>query len=155
MEVENLVIALNSEATDAPLALVATYPAAGATNVYNDVVPKAVFSAPVTGIDSSAFTLTDSSGARVPASVHHIGDGTWGVFPDRIFLKPGETYAARVAAGVCGFSGDCTKKAVMWKFTVAPKGEHGTGDTSIPAGFTPEQQRGLLPGSAVRSAEAR
>ncbi len=109
---------------------------AGATHVYHDVVPKAVFSAPVTGIDSSAITLADSSGVRVPASVHHIGDGTWGVFPDRVFLKPGETYTARVAAGMCGVSRNCTKRAVAWKFTVASKDEHGTGDTTIPSGFT-------------------
>jgi hypothetical protein len=156
MEVENLVIALNGEAAvAAPPALVATYPAAGATNVYHDVVPKAVFSAPVTGVDRSTFTLTDRAGVRVPASVHQIGDGTWGVFPDRVFLKPGETYTARVAAGICGFSRSCTKSAVAWTFTVASKDDHGTGDTTIPAGFAPAQQRGLLRAATVSAEETR
>jgi len=31
----------------------------------------------------------------VAASVHQIGDGTWGLFPDQVFLKGGETYTAR------------------------------------------------------------
>jgi len=156
MEVENFVIALNGEKTvDVSPALVAAYPAPGATTVYHDVVPKAVFSVPVTGIDGGTFTLADSSGARVPASVHHIGDGTWGLFPDRIFLKRGETYSVRLAAGVCDFSRNCTKKPAVWKFTVASTGEQGTGDTAIPAGFPPGQPRGLLRASTVRSAETR
>jgi hypothetical protein len=114
---------------------VATYPAAGATHVYQDVVPKASFSAPVTGLDNDTFTLVDSAGARVPASVHQVGDGTWGLFPDRIFLKAGERYTARLASGVCGYSKSCTKKPVVWTFTVVMEGEPGAGDTTIRAGF--------------------
>src|SRR5258705_11716008 len=137
MEVENLVIALDGDATvDAPPALVATYPVAGATRVYHDVVPKAGLSAPVTGIARSTFTLAASSGVRVPASVHHIGDGTWGVFPDRVFLKPGETYTARVAAGLCGGSRKSTKKGCRWEIPVGSKGENATGETPLPPGLT-------------------
>jgi hypothetical protein len=122
-------------------AVVATYPRPGALDAYLDVVPKASFSEPVTRVDSNTFTLVDRSGTRVPASVHQIGDGTWGLFPDRVFLKPGETYTARVAPGVCGFAETCTTEAVAWKFTVASRPENSAGDTTIPAGFPAGQQR--------------
>jgi len=136
MQVGNLVIHIDGEpSAPAAPAVVATYPAAGATHVYQDVVPKASFSAPVTGLDNDTFTLVDSAGARVPASVHQVGDGTWGLFPDRIFLKAGERYTARLASGVCGYSKSCTKKPVVWTFTVVMEGEPGAGDTTIRAGF--------------------
>ena len=64
-----------------------------------------------------------------------IGDGTWGLFPDRVFLNPGETYSAGVSAGVCGVEGTCTAQPVVWKFTVASRRGEGTGDTTIPAGY--------------------
>ena len=136
MQVRNLVIHVDGEPADvAAPAVIATYPVAGATRVYEDVVPKVSFSAPVTALNPDTFTLADSSGARVTASVHQIGEGTWGLFPDRVFLKRGETYTARVAAGVCGYSKGCTKHAVVWKFTVASEGETGAGDTTIRTGF--------------------
>jgi hypothetical protein len=136
MQVRNLVIHVDGERADvAAPAVIATYPVAGATRVYEDVVPKVSFSAPVSALNPDTFTLADSSGARVNASVHQIGDGTWGLFPDRVFLKRGETYTARVAAGVCGYSKGCTKHAVVWKFTVASEGENGAGDTTIRTGF--------------------
>ena len=64
-----------------------------------DAVVKAFFSKPVRGVDRSSFTLVDSRGRKVPASVDQIGDGTWALFPDRVFLSGGETYTARLAAG--------------------------------------------------------
>ena len=39
------------------------------------------------GVDAHTFTLTDASGAAVPAGVDQIGDGAWGLFPDRIRLR--------------------------------------------------------------------
>ena len=147
MEVRNFVIHVDGEPREAAApAVAATYPAAGATQVYPDVVPKASFSAPVTALDADTFTLVDSRGAPVPASVQQIGEGTWGLFPDRIFLTPGETYTARIASGICGDSKNCTSTSVSWRFTVAPAGEDGTGDTSIPAGFQPAAP----PGAARR-----
>ena len=140
MEVRNWVIRVDGErSTDAAPAIVATYPPPDAADAFPDVVPKASFSEPVTRVDNNTFTLVDGAGARVSASVHQIGDGTWGLFPDRIFLKPGETYTARVTAGVCGYAGKCTTKGVAWKFTVASRTEHAAGDTTIPAGFPARQ----------------
>ena len=98
-------------------------------------MPKVTFSEPVTKVDGSTFTLTDAAGQRVPASVHQIGEGTWGLFPHRVFLTAGETYTARVAPGVCRYTGPCTTNALTWSFTVAAKRGTGRGDTTIPAGF--------------------
>jgi hypothetical protein len=141
MDVRNWLIRVNGgRTTDAAPTVVATYPRRGVTDVYQNVVPKASFSEPATKVDNRTFTLVDSAGARVPASVHQIGDGTWGLFPDRVFLKGGETYTARLAAGVCGYAGNCTKKTVAWHFTVASKRGDGTGDTTIPTGFAASQQ---------------
>jgi hypothetical protein len=89
----------------------------------------------VTRVDVNTFTLTDAAGARVPASVHQIGDGTWGLFPDRIFLKGGETYTVRLSAGVCGYERACSAKPAVWTFTVASRPERAEGDTTIPVGF--------------------
>ena len=144
MEVRNWVIRVaGAPETGAAPAVVSTYPQPGAIDVFADVVPKASFSQPVTRVDTTTFTLTDPSGVRIPASVHQIGDGTWGLFPDQIFLKPGATYTARLAGGLCGVK-TCSAKAVAWKFTVTARKGSGTGDTTIPAGFTagPRPQSG-------------
>jgi len=123
-------------ASATPPAVRFTYPPQGAADVFQDVVPKVQFSEPVTRLDARTFTLTDASGRIVPASVDHIGDGAWGLFPNRVFLTYGETYTARVAAGVCGYTGKCTTKALTWRFRVAAKKGEARGDTTIPAGFT-------------------
>lgn len=141
MEVVNWMIRVEGSGADvAPPAIRSTYPLQQATDVYQDVVPKAVFSEPVTKVDASTFTLTDASGRPVRASVYQIGEGTWGLFPDRVFLTGGETYTARVAAGVCGYTGKCTTKALAWTFRVAAKRGEGRGDTTIPAGFAAARQ---------------
>jgi hypothetical protein len=122
---------------------VAAYPQAGATRVYADVVVKAFFSEPVSGVDSQSFTLTDSQGAPVPAWVDPIGPGTWGLFPNQVFMKPGETYTARVKHGVCDVHGArCTPDDVVWSFTISDDPNKGAGDTSVPMGFE-------LPGPSV------
>jgi hypothetical protein len=93
-------------------------------------------------VDAGTFTLAGADGAPVPASVDQIGDGTWGLFPDRVFLTPGETYTARIAAGVCGFERTCTARPIVWTFTVAARRGEGTGNTAIPAGFPARALRG-------------
>jgi hypothetical protein len=135
MEVRNWVIAVEGGRHDAAPPAIATYPDNGAADVYQDVVPKVWFSEPVSGIDDRSFVLTDAAGARVAASVHQIGDGAWGLFPDRVFLTGGATYTARLAAGVCGYAGGCTTKAVAWSFKVTPVRGQGVGDTSVSIGF--------------------
>jgi len=140
MEVRNWVIRVQGEAaTGAAPALAAAYPPPDATDVFVDVVPKASFSQPVTRLDASTFTLVDADGSVVPASVHQIGDGTWGLFPDQVFLRPGATYTARVAAGICGVA-KCTTAPITWKFTVTTQRGNGAGDTTIPIGFPPAGQ---------------
>jgi hypothetical protein len=77
----------------------------------------------------------------VPAEVDQIGDGTWALFPRDVFLKANEAYTARLAAGVCGFEGNCTKKPVSWSFrTSAVRGE-GKGDASVRLGFALQDEQ--------------
>jgi Bacterial Ig-like domain len=135
MIVRNWVIGIDGAPADTGAPQVATYPAPGAVDVYRDVVVKASFSKPVRGVDSRTFTLTDSQGARVPAWVDQIGDGTWGLFPDQVFSKPGERYTARLADGICDTSDNCSSQATVWSFTIATDRARARGDTSVPAGF--------------------
>src|SRR5262249_41109799 len=109
-------------------------PRADATNVYEDVVVKVVFSEPVTGVDATTFTLTDAQGAAVPARVAQIGDYTWGLFPHQVFLKRGESYTARVATSVCDFAKNCLAQELTWRFTITGTPGGGEGGTSIPLG---------------------
>jgi len=136
MEVRNWIVRLEGEApsTAAP-AVTRTYPLTGATDVPADVVVKASFTEPVTHVDAGTFTLVDSTGTPIPASVDQIGDGTWGLFPHRVFLNAGETYTARVLAGACGREEKCATQPVVWTFTVASRRGEGAGDTTIPAGY--------------------
>jgi hypothetical protein len=121
------------------------YPADGAKEVYRDVVVKVSFSEPVSGLDATTFTLYDDAGDPVPASVDQIGDGTWALFPHPVFLKGGETYAVRVAANVCGFGGNCTRRPLEWLFTTAPEDLRGRGDTRVAYGFPPSRPAAPAP----------
>jgi hypothetical protein len=88
----------------------------------------------VTGVDRTSFILETASGERLTAAVDQIGDGTWGLFPDRIFLQPGETYVARLGDGICDPAGNCLE-ATVWQFRVQEANEPGAGDSGIPLGF--------------------
>jgi hypothetical protein len=114
---------------------VATYPNAGESNAYQDTVVKVFFSQPVRGVDNRSFILTDSHGVQVPAWVDQIGDGVWGLFPNSVMLKAGESYTARLKAGICGLAHDCLARDTVWQFSVTKDAGQGTGDTSIPTGF--------------------
>jgi hypothetical protein len=135
MEVASWVIDVTGGAVDKTPPAVATYPLAGARNVYRDVVVKAFFSEPVMGVDERSFTLTDESGAPVPAFVDQIGDGTWALFPQAVFSRPGRTYTARLAAGICDFHRNCTGRETVWSFTISADRDGGSGDTGSPLGF--------------------
>jgi hypothetical protein len=135
MAVKNWLITITDIPDTAPPQM-GTYPAADATSVYEDVVVKVFFSEPVVGIDTTAFTLTDTNGLAVPARVDQVGDYTWGLFPHQVFLKRGETYTARVAAPVCDFTNNCTADALTWRFTISTTPDGGQGDTNIPLGGT-------------------
>jgi hypothetical protein len=135
MVVRNWVIAVDGGAAEKVAPRVAVYPQPQAQNAYHDTVVKAFFSKPVRGVDARSFTLADSHGNQVPAWVDQIGDGTWGLFPNAVLLKPGESYTARLKAGVCDFSGQCTKQDTVWKFTVSKESAQAAGDTGIPFGF--------------------
>jgi len=135
MAVRNWVVSIDGAAHDATPPKVANYPAPGASNVYQDVVVKVFFSKPVKGVDEHSFTLVDSRGTSVPASVGQIGAGTWGLFPNQVFLKAGESYTARLKAGVCDAFQNCTSRDLAWTFKVAQEQAQGSGDTSVPQGF--------------------
>ncbi len=147
MIVRDQLIALEGQPADRAKPRVGTYPAAGADQVYQDAVVKVFVSEPVRGIESGTFVLVDSHGAAVPAWVDQIGDGVWALFPHQVILKGGETYTAKLKAGICDLSGNCTARDIAWKFKVAAEPDQGVGDTSIPSGFaTPSQVRRAMPG---------
>src|SRR4029079_19506302 len=81
MEVRSSVIDVQGGTVDATPPAASTYPVPGAKDVYQDAEVKAFFSEPIAGVDTGSFTLTDESGARVPAVGDQIGDGTWALFP--------------------------------------------------------------------------
>ncbi|HEY1302492.1 MAG TPA: hypothetical protein VGF24_03025 [Vicinamibacterales bacterium] len=134
MEVRSWVIRVNDSPSQRPLE-VDTYPASNARQVYRDVVVKAFVSEPCTGIDATTFRLYDGDGALVPASVDRIGDGTWALFPNRVFLNANETYTARIDGRLCGADGSCTTTSRVWRFTTAAENSPGTGDTRTREGF--------------------
>jgi hypothetical protein len=138
MEVRNWLIDVGpspSAAASAADLRVDTYPRADAADVYRDVVVKATFSTPIAALDATTFTLHDSKGALVPASIDQIGDGTWGLFPHQVFLNPRETYSARLSGKVCDLDGRCTTITRVWRFTTAAEKGVGQGDTRVPIGF--------------------
>jgi hypothetical protein len=150
MAVSNWVISIDGAPQNRNALRVATYPLPGASAAYQDTVVKASFSAPVRGIDNRSFVLIDSRGAQVPARIDQIGDGTWGLFPDSVVLKPGETYTARLKAGTCDLSGNCIQQDTVWKFTVSKEPSQAFGDTSIPAGFKLPESRSGVPADAAK-----
>jgi hypothetical protein len=129
------VIGIEGGAADVSPPRLATYPAPDARDVFTDAVVKVSFSEPVTGVDARSFTLSDASGAPVPAAVDQIGPATFGLFPHRITLTPGATYTARLAAGITDTAGNRTSDERTWRFTIAPDPEHATGNTAVPASF--------------------
>jgi hypothetical protein len=135
MVARSQVIAIAGASPDRTEPHVDTYPAAGTNDVYRDVVPKVFFSKPVSGVDTRAFTLVDSRGVRVPASVDQIGPGVWGLFPDSVTLKAGERYTARLRRGICTASQNCTSSDAVWNFVVSGDDARAAGDTSVPAAF--------------------
>ena len=152
MEVRNWLIDVSDEPRDAAPPTAVPYPPDGARDVFQDVVVKAAFSAPVTGVDAATFSLTDSGGATVPALVDQIGDGTWALFARPVFLRGGETYTARIRSGICDLRGACTSRDVVWSFSTAKEREAGSGDTRVAAGFPPRALAPALP-PEVRTVE--
>ncbi|HEX2688246.1 MAG TPA: Ig-like domain-containing protein [Kofleriaceae bacterium] len=138
MAVKTFTIAVNGAAGDASRPRVGVYPQPGAARAHLDTVPKVFFSRPVTGVNTTTFTLTDPSGAVVPAWVDPIGDGVWGLFPNQVLLKPGATYTAHLAPGLCdaAAASNCTQEGAEWSFTVALDADASAGDTGLPVGFS-------------------
>jgi hypothetical protein len=149
MEVRNRMIRVSGSAPRRELAI-ATYPAPDARDVYRDAVVKAFISEPTAGLDTTTFTLRDSRGALVPASVDQIGDGTWALFPNQVFLKLNETYTARIAGRLCGFDGLCHTTKRAWRFKTAADEGAGKGDTRVPPGFV-RREVPVVAGVAVRA----
>jgi hypothetical protein len=114
-------------------------------DVYRDVVVKATFSEPVSGVDATTLTLHDGRGNVVPASVDQIGDGTWALFPHQIVLNPNEKYSVRLGGRICGLApregGNCLRQPSSWRFTTVPENGTARGDTRIPAGFDRREDR--------------
>jgi hypothetical protein len=138
MSIKAIVININGAQGDTSAPRVGVYPPPGENRAFLDVVPKVFFSRPVTGVTKETFTMTDSTGALVPAWVDPIGDGVWGLFSNSILLKAGETYTAHLAAGICDAVAPdrCTKEGAEWSFTLAADSDSGEGDTGLPIGFS-------------------
>jgi hypothetical protein len=152
MEVRSWEIAVRGAAPDRTPPALRTYPANGAHDVYQDVVVKAFFNEPITGLDPSTFTLTGPDGQPVPAFVDQVGDGTWGLFPHKVFLQGGKTYTAKIASGICDASRNCTRGEVRWSFTVAAERTGGAGNTTIPVGFPTVQPPAAQPPAVQKAA---
>jgi len=135
MVVRNQLISIEGAPADRNPLQVETYPSPGASQVYQDAVAKVFFSKPVAGIDARTFTLTDSHGSLVPAWVDQIGAGAWGLFPNQVLLKRGETYTARLQGGICDLAGNCTHQDLVWRFSISSDATRETGNTAIPMGF--------------------
>jgi hypothetical protein len=138
MAARSFTIMVNGQAADSSPPRVGVYPVPGATRAHIDTVPKVFFSRPVTGVTKTTFTLTDATGTAVPAWVDPIGDGVWGLFSNQIMLKPGATYTAHLAPGICDAAApeSCTKDGAEWSFTVATDPDASEGDTGLPVGFS-------------------
>ena len=134
MEVRNWSIGVNGSGGAADVSL-SIYPAPDARDVYRDVVVKATFSEPVSGVDATTFTLRDRRGRVVPASVDQIGDGTWALFPHQVFLSANERYSVRLDGRICGTEGRCLGRPRSWRFTTVVEDGTGQGDTRVPVGF--------------------
>jgi len=135
MVVRNRLILIQGAPADRNPVEVETYPSPGANQVYQDAVVKVFFSKPVAGFDARAFTLTDSRSSLVPARVDQIGAGAWGLFPNQVLLNRGETYMARLKAGICDLTGNCTRQDLVWRFSIGSDASRETGNTAIPTGF--------------------
>ena len=135
MVVRNWLISIDGAPVDRTPPRVVTYPVSGAQAVPADAVIKASFYRPVSGLAARNFVLTNSHGASVQARVEQIGDGTWGLFPDEVILKAGESYTARLKAGICDLSGNCTRQDTVWKFSISKDPNREEGNSSVPAGF--------------------
>ena len=157
MEVRNWVIRVNESGRGPGDVSVSIYPPPDAVNVYRDAVVKATFSEPVAGVDTTTFTLRDSRGNVVPASVDQIGDGTWALFPHQVFLKANERYSVRIDGRICGLDagegGNCLRQPRVWRFVTVAEDGTGQGDTSIPVGFDSRQGRTRKPPAVDATSE--
>jgi hypothetical protein len=137
MAVRNITIAITGAPVDATPPRLGVYPLPNAKHAHLDTVPKVFFSRPVTGVTQATFTVTDAAGAVLPAWVDPIGDGVYGLFANQIQYKPGATYTAHLAAGICDAAQptSCTPDATEWSFTIAADADSSDGDSSVPLGF--------------------
>jgi hypothetical protein len=154
MIVRNWVIGIDGAVADRTPPRFAGYPEPGARRVYPDVVVKVAFSEPVSGVDARSFTLTDTTGAPVPAAVDQIGPGTFGLFPHRVLLQPGATYTARLTAGVTDAAGNRTTEERRWTFTIATDAEHATGNTAVSTTFSIPSQSVVLSETTKRKSKS-
>jgi len=138
MAVRSFTIAMTGAPIEAAVPRVGVYPLPGARRAHLDTVPKVFFSRPVTGVNATSFTVTDATGAVLPAWVDPIGDGVWGLFANQILYKPGATYTAHLAAGICdaAVATSCTQDGAEWSFTIAADADSSEGDSSVPIGFS-------------------
>jgi hypothetical protein len=107
--------------TTKPLVVSQTTPAGGTSNVGSMVAPTATFSAAVdpSTLTSQTFTLTDSSGNAVPATISYSSSTLTATLTPSSPLNPATTYTAALTSGVKGADGSTLSSPPSWSFTTA------------------------------------
>jgi hypothetical protein len=105
-----------------PPDVTSTSPADGDTGVSPAANVRATFSQPIdpTSITTSSFTLRDSSGALVPASVGYDSTLQQATLTPTSQLTGGGTYSARIGTTVRTQQAATLDAPFVWSFTVAP-----------------------------------
>jgi hypothetical protein len=112
---------LVKDAVGAP-AVQSTSPASGAGGIAPNLPVTATFDRPLdpSSLGPNSFTLRDSGGALVPASVtFDAASRTATLRPDET-LEPFVTYTARIEAGIKSWHGEATASPHTWTFTTGP-----------------------------------
>ena len=106
-----------------PPAIAALTPAPGATGVPRDARVLVAFDEPMdpgTVTFPGAFTLVDSSGATVPATVSPDASGTTFTLRPASSLGSQKRYTARVSTNPTDLAGNPLPQARTWSFTTGP-----------------------------------
>jgi methionine-rich copper-binding protein CopC len=103
-----------------------TDPANGSTTAPLTTNVTATFSEPVTGVSGTNFTLTDSTGSAVAATVRQ-GTGNAWILDPTADLAAGTQYTARLGSGIVDGSGNAFAGGYSWSFATPV-----TADTTAP-----------------------
>jgi len=103
------------------IAVTATSPADGATNITSATDVRATFSQPLdpSTVTGASFTLKDEGGAAIAASTAYDGPSRTAVLTPAAPLQPSTTYTATVSTAVRGSTGNTLPADHAWQFTTS------------------------------------